>query len=175
MKITTGQLRQIIREEIRKVNEGRFLRPSSPLIEKDPDSGWSKEDQLIDDLVSAYKWAYGKVWEKAKKLSPQDPDHKKLLKKMEELSVEIDKLVKKQHQKEGRFLRFASPLIEKDPKPNESIKPEDTKKVFKKYEDSVKKLLQKLQPVKKEDPELYKKSVELIKKNTEDMNVIMPK
>jgi hypothetical protein len=96
MKINTKQLRQIIREEI--VNEGRFLRPKSPLIEKDP-KNFTQEDQLEDDLIVAYKWAFGKVWEKAKKLSPQDPEHKKLLKKMKDLGDEIEKLVKRQHNK----------------------------------------------------------------------------
>jgi len=96
MKISNAKLRQIIREEI--MNEGRFLRPASPLIEKDPNNT-TQQDELEDDLIVAYKWAFGKVWEKAKKLSPKDPEHKKLIKKMEGLGDEIEKLVKRRYSK----------------------------------------------------------------------------
>jgi hypothetical protein len=58
---------------------------------------YNQQTQLEDDLILAYKWAFGKVWEKAKRLSPQDPEHKRLLTKMADLGKEIEKLVKRQH------------------------------------------------------------------------------
>ena len=56
-----------------------------------------QQKDLADDLILAYKWAFGKVWEKAKKFSPTDPEHQKLIKKMHALGAEIDKLVKQYH------------------------------------------------------------------------------
>jgi uncharacterized protein YdcH (DUF465 family) len=97
---------------------------------------------LKDDLISAYKWAFGKVWEKAKKLPKNDPQYKKLMDKMEALSAEIDKIYKTSVKKESV---------------------DNTAKLLSKFNDGAKKLIAQLSPIKKEDPKLYKDSVDKIK------------